>query len=356
MRRPKRILRKLAISLVTLAALLLIAELGLRAAGYATSPASYFDSDIGYRFQPNQTRTMFGKDRVELATVVLNGLGLRGPEPAGTLEPGAKRIVCLGDSFTFGWAVGDEETFPAYLRARIAAELGPGSAEVLNFGTPGHNTENELAVYEKLVRPLEPDVVVLGFYLNDLEPPFATVPNTDTWLYSAFGRTALLEAFHKLLGPRTSLFRVDQTTERKAYVRAFTQNRMAIYRDPRGELGTPYLAACKDALGRLIEAVRADDARLLLVAFPGRFQVDPLRTARGEGKDEAQLESELCPVQREVETIARENEVPFLDLLGPFVDSAVHPYHPVDNGHPSPEGNALSAEAVFEALRGEGWL
>ena len=50
-----------------------------------------------------------------------------------------------------------------------------------------------LAVYRGLVRPLQPDVVVLGFYLNDLEPPFAVVPNTDSWLYGLLGRTAVLE-------------------------------------------------------------------------------------------------------------------------------------------------------------------
>lgn len=351
----KRVLPKLGLSFLGLGVLLVAGELILRGLGYANSPARYFDPDIGYRFHPDQTRPMYGEGRVELGDVTINALGLRGPVPLDARPAGMARIACLGDSFTFGWAVEDDETYPAQLAARIREKLGDDAAEVLNFGLPGHNTENEVAAYEHLARPHAPDVAILGFYLNDLEPPFPA-PAEDSWLQAAFGRTALLEFLNQELGLSAALSGSNQTPEQRAYIRAFHEHRDEIYLDPRSEVGAPYLRACLSALEQLIGATRADGTKLLIVAFPARFQVNPLRAALRDGGDVAQLLAERCRVQAEVRALAEAHGVPFLDLMHPFVGSDIDPYGKVDKGHPSPAGYTLAAHEILRSLRAQKWL
>ena len=113
---------------------------------YASNSRGYFDKHNG----------------VEMT---INGLGLRGPEltrekPAGTL-----RLLGLGDSFTFGVGVRDEHTFLRRLEGRLGSER---PVEVLNAGTQGYNTRDQQLALEHRWLELDPDLVLVVFYLNDV--------------------------------------------------------------------------------------------------------------------------------------------------------------------------------------------
>lgn len=97
-----------------------------------------------------------------------NPLGFRGP--AFTVKPeGGFRVVYLGDSFTFGEGVRNEHTY-AEIAARSLRETGP-QTDACNLGVGGYNTTQSLDVLNRFGFDLKPDVVVLGFTLNDAEPP-----------------------------------------------------------------------------------------------------------------------------------------------------------------------------------------
>ena len=98
--------------------------------------------------------------------------GFRGPE-WGPRQFGVARVAVLGDSYTFGWGVTDDEPYPERAEALLRAEGRP--VEVLNLGVPGYNTELELELLRRALPRYEPDVVVLGYAVNDAEPQ-ATVP------------------------------------------------------------------------------------------------------------------------------------------------------------------------------------
>ena len=68
----------------------------------------------------------------------------------------------LGDSFTFGDEVSDDETFCHYL-----GKLLP-DAEVMNFGMHGYGHDQMLILYRELGRRYRPDVVVLAFVYSDV--------------------------------------------------------------------------------------------------------------------------------------------------------------------------------------------
>lgn len=102
--------------------------------------------------------------------VHVNRLGLRGPD-LGKKAPGELRILCLGDSTTYGQGVADEDTIPACLEAELARLVPSGShrVRVVNGGVRGYGTKQELALLEEVGPAIEPDLVLLLWYPNDLE-------------------------------------------------------------------------------------------------------------------------------------------------------------------------------------------
>lgn len=97
--------------------------------------------------------------------------GLRGRERELPAADEALRILCLGDSNTFGMGVEDAETYPAQLEAELRAR--GREACVFNAGVPGYWTLQELRTLELLAPVLRPDVVVVGWLQNDIADPAA---------------------------------------------------------------------------------------------------------------------------------------------------------------------------------------
>lgn len=85
------------------------------------------------------------------------------PKPPDTL-----RIVAIGDSFTFGQFVKDDETYPAQLEVLLKEKLKGKykDVEVINLGVPGYDIEYSIARYEKRGRKYNPDYV-LWFLTTD---------------------------------------------------------------------------------------------------------------------------------------------------------------------------------------------
>lgn len=77
------------------------------------------------------------------------------------------RIAFLGDSYVYGQGVEFSGIFSQLTGERLR-RLNPGrKIEILNFGKQGANTPDELVILKNNILPYDPDVVVLGFVLND---------------------------------------------------------------------------------------------------------------------------------------------------------------------------------------------
>ena len=93
-----------------------------------------------------------------------NSRGVRGrTEHADRKAARTTRILVLGDSFTFGEDVGDEDTYSAQLE-----RLMPGT-EVINLGVHGYGHDQMLVYLREEGIRYHPDVVVLGFLTGDME-------------------------------------------------------------------------------------------------------------------------------------------------------------------------------------------
>ncbi|MBI5708799.1 MAG: hypothetical protein HZC42_00595 [Candidatus Eisenbacteria bacterium] len=107
--------------------------------------------------------------------VHLNSRRMRGPEWSLARPPGTWRLLALGDSFTFGLGVPQESTCVRHLERDLARPGGP-RVEVINTGWTGYNTVEERAVLDTLGLRFQPDLVLLGYCLNDPERRNTTFP------------------------------------------------------------------------------------------------------------------------------------------------------------------------------------
>jgi lysophospholipase L1-like esterase len=98
-----------------------------------------------------------------------NSLGIRGPDYSRQPPPGVFRITVSGDSVTMGHGVREEDAYPAVLERLLNAGAGDHRFEVINLGVSGLNIIQSLGRLELKGRFYNPDLVVYGFTLNDIE-------------------------------------------------------------------------------------------------------------------------------------------------------------------------------------------
>ncbi|MDX1577135.1 MAG: SGNH/GDSL hydrolase family protein [Gemmatimonadota bacterium] len=159
----------LASTLVTL----LLVELGFRVTGIGERPQRFsepierFDPVLGWSKRPDISVTIRTDEYETVETI--NSRGLRGPEVAIPKPQGTRRILLLGDSFLEGQAVSDDEVVARVLEDRLRSRAdGEDDIEVVNAGTVGWSTDQELLFFREHGVHYEPDVTVLQFYVNDV--------------------------------------------------------------------------------------------------------------------------------------------------------------------------------------------
>lgn len=273
--------------------------------------------------------------------VTIDSLGYRGVQAVARTKPtGEFRVLYAGDSFTFGHNVHDEETLPAQLEG-ILQDRCPGS-RVVNAGVSGFTI---LGQAEQVRRGLvlDPDLVVVMFYENDLEE----LVHIRFWDQLAMNRRVKsrfpVSVAYGLLRD-SALWRLGLRSTMT--LRQSLGARMAGAPAPEGaaDSGPQEVPATgghdeyRERLGDLLEETRATGVPLLYVAFPS-----PSSTASSVPE---------VPFSWAVAT-ARELGLPTLDLHGPFRESgrSVEELYlvPADY-HPSPAGHTLGAELVADFL------
>jgi lysophospholipase L1-like esterase len=118
------------------------------------------DPAIGHRHRANSHARLMSVD------VKINVLGLRDVERAVPKPPSVRRVIVLGDSITFGWGVPFEDTYCRQLERGFAGER----IEFVNTGVGNTNTAMQAAWFRAEGIKLQPDLVLVGWFINDAEP------------------------------------------------------------------------------------------------------------------------------------------------------------------------------------------
>lgn len=129
-------------------------------AGHEVTGHRYlFDEQLGWRNVPGWKAATFGKP------LTISSQGFRDKEYSLVKPPGVKRMLVLGDSFVWGYGVGDSEIFTEVLERELNAR--GQKWEVINTAVSGWGTDQEFLFFRDEGRLFEPDVVVLAYYLGN---------------------------------------------------------------------------------------------------------------------------------------------------------------------------------------------
>jgi GDSL-like Lipase/Acylhydrolase family len=151
-------------------AAILLVEIALRLVAPPTDAGdttllTEYDSLLGWSKIPGASQVIRTTE-FEIEETI-NSLGLRGPEYPYEKPDGTVRVLLLGDSFLEGYTVSLDSLVSTLLEKRLN-QASPARYEVINGGTAGYSTDQEVLFSESEGRRYAPDVTVLMFYVNDV--------------------------------------------------------------------------------------------------------------------------------------------------------------------------------------------
>jgi lysophospholipase L1-like esterase len=276
----------------------------------------------------------------------INSHGLRDREIPYAKPDGVRRILCLGDSYTFGYGVQAAQTYAKLVEDRLRADTEPEVRwEVINAGVGSTGTAHQLAYLTSEGIRYAPDIVTLCFcpandFWENITSGLFTLAG-DSLLQHEAPRTAgrKIQRLTKFIPFYNSLVAHSQLLNLLRYRISALHYRDLARNDPDDE-DVPAVLQRRDhltrrLLARMQEFCRTRGCDFVLVVIPPPADTDlPRRT-------------------RELTAFAADRGIPCLDL-GPIMAAAeargaqlIFPH----DGHWNAEGHRLVADALHEVLQ-----
>lgn len=186
-----------------------------------------------------------------------NSRGLRDREFAFGRGRGEFRVLCLGDSFTWGQMVPANMAYPKILERLLAERPLRMRASVINAGRLGWSTIHEAAWLEREGLLYEPQVILVGFFLNDAEAEKDHY-GIEPLLPSPIEKALTDSYFYFFLKYRVHMLRV-----RLGLTESYGDYLMRLY-EPESE----GWRACRAALSQIARDARAANAQPLVLILP----------------------------------------------------------------------------------------
>lgn len=357
-RPPHGLAKRCVFAMIPLLTLLAVAELGARCFVSDAAIAKRFDqieqiivflgSEPGesifepdprcfWRLKPNAVLPV----RIGSAWsgVMSNSHGLRSREVSVEETRERLRVLCFGDSTTFGFGVGCDEAWPNQLQVLLDADH-PGAVEVLNAGIPGHTSHQGRQRLAADLAKWKPQQAIITFGNNDgwrwdglADKDHAKLAGTSatSWLNHS-------RAWRWLRSVRLQAIQRRAVADESRWAEQATWN----YLDPVADW-TPRvsLADFADNLQAMIELCRRNDCEPTLVVWPDQRQLLGQPTWRE-------------PYQNAMRQVAREANVSCVDLVPLFKQSGgwgVERFLQNDVIHVDLAGNRFVARTMAEAVK-----
>lgn len=312
----------------------------------------YENTPLGKRLKVNangvvKKHNLTGTD-IHLRT---NSLGFRGGEIE---KDGRARALFLGDSITLGDYLPEQATF-TWLVGSMSTST-PLPLQTINAGVGSIGIEEEYNILAETGYRVEPDIVVLNLYLNDIQasPAMQLIPIPKPLRWSRIAQHVyqwrsvkayeanaennpswipreVEDSWKRQAAQKYPPGEGDWKTNRAAY------NKMMV--DWFGDWGAAYSMGGMNRMTRIAQQIidRSKElgAKPMIVIHPTRFQV----------------EATFNPREPQDEFIAYFNahNVPVLDLLPPLRERFEQTNRALfyDHCHHKPEGAALVATQIF---------
>lgn len=335
------------------------------------------DEYVHHRHDPYESFRIFNPYDFDVRTT-MNNLGFRGKDVSAKKDLSEFRIVMLGDSFTLGTGVKDDETFWYLLEKRLNTS-GGRKFRVISTGVSSYSPILEYMTLKRNIDALKPDLVIMNFDMSDLlneyvyrkiavfgeggEPEkvsgveeyrkakTSVSRKVRDWVYGhLFVTTALVELFRKYLGTEPSLQNLDvenSVTRERASMLEHTL-KMPNYEDFDG-----IMTGIEDSILRTRALCERYGCRFVLTTYPYGHQVSAREWMPGRYR---YLESPNFEISDrtvdELDRFSAGNGIPFLNTFPYFRqyhgDELLYFKH---DPHWTPLGQKMMADALYEFLK-----
>lgn len=332
---------------------------------------------IPFTLKKNHTCTMkdYWGDFDTKATT--NSMGYRGREFSQKPKEGTTRILMLGDSFTFGYGVTDDETYPVLLEKSLQEK----AVEVINAGyADGYSPDSYYVYLKNRGFSLNPSIIVMSFFVyNDLFDLAETVwektsadglPETIVSCCRYFEggklRNKDLAVKYKIPVLRQSHLFLLAMNEYSSRYRPQENTRLGEFKYnflP----GCPLSPECIEKFAReeqrvytVINAMKrgADERNIpfIILMIPIDYQLVP-EVIRKYGSIIPLDPQNPDFIQKRLSANFSDRNIPTIDLYGIFQKDPDPKslYFPSD-AHFTPRGNALTASVLAEYLTSHGYI
>ena len=298
-------------------------------------------------------------DNVFWQGTISNSLGYRCPEftlkkPADTL-----RIVCFGDSSTFGIGARMNDTWPSQLQqmlqndvdlagSPLTADGNPvRTVQVINAGVPGYTSYQGLQHMRQELERLQADIVLASYANNDFWYWDNTTDAQHASSFSGSGVVSGLVSNSRLVGLMKSGIdsarRLTAASEQSAASpnQHWAQSATSNYGQSVSEWTRRVpLPAFRENISCMADLCRARGIPLILVRWPDQPQ------AAGQWSPRIDYQDVLFD-------IAAQRQLPIADVVSMFQANqpwSVRTYVPNDIVHVNRDGNRLAAVAARRAV------
>ena len=170
MRKPKQILIILGWNFLFLLVLISVVDIGARFFIRGRSYVRFDDPELFVSDRPSiidhQTRGFALQPNFSSASVRINSDGFRGSELPVAFQS-MYRVLVIGESTTFGWRLGDRDTYPHQLQIYLH-QAGADSVCVVNAGVPSYTSLQALICVTELLPRIKPHLVIVNVMWNDI--------------------------------------------------------------------------------------------------------------------------------------------------------------------------------------------
>jgi hypothetical protein len=257
-------------------------------------------------------------------------------------RPGVFRVAVVGDSFTYGAEVGDDETYPQRLEMLLA------KGEVINLGVRAYGIDQIVLKYLKYGRAYRPDLLVVAIWSLDYLRTPLTFYRFAKPLYVIHPETRALALTHTPVPPPDQVYRTLKSELRPfffTYALLRQGYRQTFERAPDFESYYDKWDPLVEAiLGRLVEVAREDRTPMLFVLIEHGLEL---------GSDEAIVNK--CCERKRLSDIFQRLSVDAIDLgealsktysRRTVYDRMYIHHRGVPSGHFTPFGNEAAAREI----------
>ena len=339
----RRIVTNILIALVTVMIALVLLEVGFRL--FAPQPSmaitvNEWDPVLGTRQRPG-SRGYLKMPEYEI-DLVINSRGLRDREIPYAKAPGTKRILVLGGSYTCGYGVDSEETYPKVLERLLNSDDSREyDWQVINGGVGTTGTAHHLAYFAHEGYKYSSDFLALCFSqdtdfwdsyisgLYSLEGGALVKHDAPITMSRRIQRITHWIPWYDFLSARSHLLNFVKRRVSRRHHRALADRAIGEGKDP--ALEQKEIDLVRSLLIALDESCAGNDCQLVFVLPPTMNTCD------------------LLPGVAEILEMLEHRGVPVIDLAPAFRNQAGagdRLYYPRDH-HWTRDGHMLVGEALY---------